>query len=88
MFIIEDDFHAEYISEELGTFDSALSELHRISEIPFGNVPNRPPCANWRNCRRDYHIVEYDDSQVPWILLSNLKVLEISETGVKWYYPD
>jgi hypothetical protein len=85
MYIIEDDFHAEIIGEKFDTFDSVLFELQRISEIPFGEAPNKPSCGGWRDCIRDYHIVEYDDSQLPWKLISNTKVLQISASEIKWH---
>jgi hypothetical protein len=86
MFIIEDDFHTEVIGKQFGIFDSALNELRRIADIPFGEAPNKPPCTSWQDCLREYHIVNYDDSQNPWILLANNKILEISKTEVKWFY--
>jgi hypothetical protein len=85
MYIIEDDFHAEIISEKFDTFDSAISELQRIAEIPFGENPNTPPCRNWRKCKREYHIVEYDDSQLPWKRISDTKVLQITASEIKWH---
>ena len=85
MFIIYDKFHAEFISDEYGTFASALLELQRISKTPFSEKPNRPPCSGWSHCKRDYHIVEYDDSQTPWVLLSDTKALLFSASAIEWY---
>lgn len=86
MFIIEDDFHAEFISEKFDSFEAAYKELQSVADIPFGVKPNNPPCTSWRNCLRDYHILEYDDSVVPWKRLSDIKVLEVSATGIVWHY--
>ena len=85
MYIIYDELHAEFISEKFDPLDSAISELRRISEIPFGEEPNSPPCCGWELCKRIYHIHEYDDAQLPWELLSNEKALQISASEIKWY---
>lgn len=85
MYIIYDELHAEFISEKFDTFGTAISELQRISEIPFGEKPNKPPCRGWRHCERVFHIHEYEDSHLPWELLSNTKVLQISASEIKWY---
>jgi hypothetical protein len=84
MYIIEDDFHAEPIIEKIETFEDAISELRDISKIPFGKEPNIPPCSNWENCQREYHIIEYD-SQKPGEILSDIKVLLISSSGITWF---
>jgi hypothetical protein len=86
MFIIEDDFHAEFIGEKFDTFDSAILELRKISAVPFGNIPNKPPCVDWQNCQRDYQIVEYDDTQTPWKLIAKTQVLNISASKSVWLY--
>jgi hypothetical protein len=85
MYIIYDDLHAEIISEKLDSFEAAKAELHRIFDIPFGEKPNTPPCTGWQQCQRDYHIVEYDDTQAPWKLLSDTRALELSKTVIKWH---
>jgi len=85
MYIIYDEHHAEFISEKFDTLESAIMELRRISETPFGAEPNSPPCHGWENCKRIYHIHEYDDAQLPWVLLSNVKALQISASEIKWY---
>jgi hypothetical protein len=86
MFIIEDDFHTEFIGEKFNTFDSAILELQRISTIPFSSPPNTPPCVDWQNCQRDYQIVEYDDTQTPWKLIAKTQVLHISASKIMWLY--
>lgn len=85
MYIIYDEFHAEFISEKFDSFASALLELQKISNTPFSQEPNRPPCAGWLKCKREYHIVEYDDSQTPWELLSDTDAVHISASTIDWY---
>jgi hypothetical protein len=88
MLYIEDDFHAKILDMNYDTFDVALWELGKNSEIPFGITPNIPPCVGWRDCVRDYHIIEYDNSQTPGKALSNKEILLISATEVKWFYQE
>ncbi len=83
IFILEDDFHAEYCGE-FKTFEDALEELKLRSKILWDKIPNRCPCTSWKTCHRDYAIIEYDDSKTPWEELSKVFVLTISSSGVKW----
>jgi hypothetical protein len=88
MFWIEDDFHADVLRDGFATFDSALEELRRMAAMPFGEAPNCPPCTNWNDCVREYHIVEYGNSEKPFDQLINCKVVEVSATGTTWSLPD
>jgi hypothetical protein len=83
VFYIEDDLHDEDWGE-FETCEAALQELKVRARLPWDAEPNQAPCTNWRNCGRDYEIVEYDDSEKPWKKLSVVPVLEISSEGVKW----
>jgi hypothetical protein len=83
MFLIEDEAHCE----PQGTFDSldaALAELRRRAAIPWDQDPNVAPCTSWRTCGREYVVIEYDDSQMPWRERRRVKVLAVSAAGVKW----
>jgi hypothetical protein len=87
MFMIEDDFHAELVGEKLETFEAALLAVRQIAALPFGEKPNAPPCTHWENCQRDYHILEYDDSQTAWQLIRRVEICSVSATGIEWFYP-
>jgi hypothetical protein len=39
---------------------------------------------NWRNCGREYEIIEYDDSCLPWKEARRVTVLSVSACGTKW----
>lgn len=57
MFVIEDDEHAE----ELGRYPhrvDAITELRRLSQLPWDEDPNRAPCQNWQTCGRSYVLIE------------------------------
>ena len=84
MFIIEDESHAEQQKGEFQTFEDAFSELERISKIPWNEIPNRCPCSNWKDCGRNYQIIEYDTTQAPWKELQQKDILTISAKEIKW----
>jgi len=83
MFVIEDQLHAEP-QGHFASFQEAMAELKRRSRIHWDEAPNCAPCASWSTCGRDYEIIEYDDSQLPWRELSRVAVLKISSAGIKW----
>ena len=62
IYIIEDEVHAEWCGEFL-TFEGALNELKARAEIRWDLEPNQCPCMNWKNCDRNYEIVEFDNSK-------------------------
>lgn len=84
MFIIEDEIHAEPQNGEYKTFEEAYAELQKRAIIPWDEEPNRCPCTNWKNCERNYQIIEYDTTKTPWKELQRMDVLTISSKGVKW----
>lgn len=83
-FIIEDEMH----SEPQGTyssFDEAIAELIARADLQWDKEPNQCPCENWKNCGRNYHILEYDCSTKPYnTLINTTPVLKISSQGVFW----
>lgn len=83
MFKIEDERHAEPQVGEFATFEDAVAELRRRAQLPWDQQPNVAPCTNWRNCGRNYEVIEYDDS-VPWKELSRTLVLEVDAQGARW----
>jgi hypothetical protein len=83
MFIIEDELHAEWCGE-FPSFAAAIDELKRRAAVPWDQIPNAAPCINWRTCRREYHVVEYDDSTTPWRELRRWKALDVSPSGALW----
>jgi hypothetical protein len=83
-YVVADEQHDEQIAE-FGTVAEAWSEIKRLASVPFGQEPNQPPCANWRNCRRNYEIVEFDDTQTPWRELQRISALEVSAQQTKWH---
>ena len=84
MFKIEDERHAEPQAGEFRTFEDAVAELKRRASVPWDQDPNVAPCANWKNCGRNYEIIEYDDSVRPWRELGRKAVLEIDAQEVRW----
>jgi hypothetical protein len=82
-FEIEDQLHAEHHSSH-PTLAAAIAELRRLALIPWDQGPNLAPCTGWRNCGRQYEIVEYDTSSEPWRELQRLPALEIDSQGVRW----
>ena len=84
MFIIEDESHSEPQKGEFQTFQKAISELERRAKIPWDELPNRCRCTNWKDCGRNYQIIEYDTSQIPWKELQRKDILTISAKELKW----
>lgn len=82
-FAIEDESHASQHGE-FPTLQSAWAELQRLSEIPWDAHPNRAPCQSWQTCSRDYQIIEYDTSSVPWTPVRRHQGLEVSAKGLAW----
>jgi hypothetical protein len=82
-FVIEDQTHAEWISEH-ASFAEAWEELRRLAALPWDQSPNVAPCASWRTCERTYELIEYDTFAEPWRLVRRLPAFEISARGVKW----
>ena len=83
IFVIEDEAHAE-LCGEFPTFEGALKELKTRENIPWDSKPNQCPCTNWRNCGRNYEIVEFDNSKIPWEEISRTPMLKVSAKGVIW----
>jgi hypothetical protein len=83
MFLIEDEIHAEH-QGQFASFDEAMVELRRRAEVPWDQLPNVAPCTNWKNCGREYVVIEYDDSHVPWKEIRRVLVVDLSASGVKW----
>jgi len=83
MFIIEDELHAEP-QGEFKTFEGAFNELEKTAKIPWDEKPNRCPCTNWKDCERNYQIIEYDTTKTPWKEIQRKDILTISAKGIKW----
>jgi hypothetical protein len=81
--IIADQIHAEEQGRYRNLSD-ALSELQRLSQIPWDQEPNKCPCMSWQTCSREYEIIEYDNSFNPWKETQRFGTLEISSKGVFW----
>jgi hypothetical protein len=62
-FAVEDEFHCDMIAGPFATYEEALQAIEALAVSPFDQAPNRPPCIGWKNCHRDYCIVESDSSQ-------------------------
>ena len=82
-FVVEDQSHAERVGE-FETIAEAWAEVNRLSRIPWDEPPNVAPCQSWRNCGRDYEIIEYETSAIPWIEVKRYVGLEVSAQGVTW----
>jgi hypothetical protein len=86
IFQVEDEFHAELLEGVFSTHESALAEVRRVCEVPFGVAPNCPPCTNWRECHRDYVIKKYRVTpKGEWELLEELPVATTASSGVTWH---
>ena len=83
MFVIEDEIHADWHGR-YSCIDEVMAELRRLAQIPWDQAPNTAPCISWKTCGREYIVIEYDDSQLPWKELRRIPVFEISASGVKW----
>ena len=83
VFVLEDDIHAEW-GGEFRSFDEALSEIRVRSKIAWDQQPNICPCQNWKECGREYSIVEFDSSTTPWTELDRIPVLSVSAKAVSW----
>ncbi len=81
-FIIEEEGHAEFIGE-FETFEKAITELRRISKIPWNESPNISPCSN-PNCGRDYMLIEYEVSDNHWEVIKSDFVLSVGPYLVAW----
>jgi hypothetical protein len=84
MFVVEDEFHAERIGH-YPSLQEAILELKRLAQIPWDQDPNTAPCTNWRTCGRDYVVIEFDGSQLPWKELRRIPVFEITVNGIIWF---
>lgn len=81
IFVVQDEFHAE----QMGRFadhGSAIAYLERLKAEPSA-PENRPPCTSWRTCRRDYALLEYDDTTRPWTLLSSEAAFTVDRGQVR-----
>jgi len=82
-FVIEDQTHAEPVGE-FKTIAEARAELDRLSRIPWDESPNVAPCQSWRTCGRDYEIIEYETSALPWTETKRFAGLKVSAEGPIW----
>lgn len=83
IFVVEDQVHAESLGE-FPTLAEAWDELHRLSLIPWSDLPNVAPCQSWSTCGREYEIVEYETTTLPWTRIRCFAGLEVSAQGVVW----
>lgn len=79
IFVLEDAFHADQIGKFTSESD-AWAKVRELSDDPT-SVENRPPCASWKTCRREYFVLTYDQSDEPWKLVARQAALTI-EAGV------
>ena len=82
IFVLEDDFHADEIVR-FPTRQEAWRDMQRRASDPT-SVENQAPCTSWKTCKRDYVIVEYDDSTQPWTRISSERVLTIEGGRATW----
>ena len=84
MFVIEDEIHCDWHGQ-YATFEAAVTELRRRAAIPWDQPPNAAPCMSSNTCGREYVIIEFDDSCLPWKELRRVPVFDVSAGGVKWH---
>lgn len=83
MFVIEDEWHAEWIGEYTSRGD-AYDALRKLADLPWNEPPNVCPCKSWQTCGRRYHLIKFDASAEPWRKVEDEPVLEVSATGIRW----
>jgi hypothetical protein len=84
VYVIEDELHAEPLGE-FASFDDAVSEVQRISQVPWGTSPNVAPCkGGMENCGRHYEIREYDLHRNPRRQVRVLEAARIEANGERW----
>ena len=83
MFVIEDEWHAEWIGEFI-TREEAEAELERLAKLPWDEAPNACPCTSWRTCGRRYHLIHFETSVQPWRVVNDETRLEVSAKATKW----
>ncbi|MDH5361307.1 MAG: hypothetical protein OEX03_12115 [Gammaproteobacteria bacterium] len=83
IFVIEDEAHAEWCGE-FPTFELALKELEERSKVAWDKEPNKCPCMSWKTCGRNYEIIEFNNSEEPWVEINRTAILEVSENGSIW----
>ena len=83
-FVVEDEVHAELIHEGFASFQEALDFIKDLSKTPWDEKPNKAPCSSWKTCGRNYHIIEYDATSIPYEELDTNEILSISAKGVEW----
>lgn len=83
MFVIEDEIHCDWHGQ-YGNFDDAVAELRRRATLPWDQPPNAAPCTSSKTCGREYVIIEFDDSSLPWKELRRVPAFDVSAAGVKW----
>lgn len=84
-FIIEDEGHSEKL-DRFPTFDDALNKMKIIKNIPWNKEPNKCPCAQWKTCKREYKIAEYEIIDGKWKLLKKTDIFDISSIGIDWKF--
>jgi hypothetical protein len=82
-FAIEDKDHCQDISTHADLVE-AIEALHVLAKVPWGQEPNVAPCITGMTCSRDYEIVEYDTSVMPWAPLRRYPGFYISSQGLVW----
>lgn len=83
MFVIEDEWHAEWIGR-YATRGEAHDALRKLASLPWDELPNACPCKSSQTCGRRYHLIEFDTSADPWQRLEDEPVLDVSAAGTDW----
>ena len=84
MFVLRDIMHDEGRPARYKSRDDALYEARTLASISWDLPPNRTPCMQWRTCRREWTIIEYDYSVTPWHEIGRVEVVAIGSAGVIW----
>lgn len=63
------------VTWSFATLAETIAQVEALAEIPFGEGVNKPPCADWRTCAREYAFTVGRD---------NFTVAVISASGVQW----
>lgn len=80
-FIVDDQRHCQKMGE-YDSFEDAKIAILGLVSIAWDEPPNRAPCRNWKNCGREYHIIETDESNN---FVSTKLICKYDQNGPIWF---
>ncbi len=80
MIVIQDVRHGE-IMGQYKNWDIAVAKLQGLARLPWSAAVHRCACLNWKECKREYEVVEFADAE-DYKEIRRLGTLVVSQTGV------